>query len=786
MSQPEEHRYRFGPFRLDPQERLLLRDEEPVPLTPKVFDTLTFLIRHRGHLVLKEELMQNLWPDSFVGEDNLVQNISVLRKALGEKASGQRYIVTVPGKGYRFAAEVLELTPASDQQGGLLVGSYTHSQMLIEEEEETDDASFAQSSQRTIPVSRRWRVAGIVAVLIVGVLAFSFYSRHKVKVAQTDKIVLADFDNKSGDPVFDDTLKQALAVQLEQSPFLNVLSDQKVSEELRLMGRARDEHLSWDLAREVCQRSGSKAALLGSISRLGSHYVIGLNALNCEAGDALAREQVEADSREHVLQALSEGATKMRRQLGESLNSIRGFDLPIYKASTTSLEALKAFSLAQRTWSTQGDSAALPLYKLALELDPKFAMAYAHLGNTYENLGESALGAENLRKAYELREKVSERERFYIDAHYYADVTGEVEKALPVYEVWQKVYPSDVATYSDLASIYATVGKYEKGLEEALQAVRLDPDNADNYEALAIAYICLNRLDEAEKALNQAVTHKLEGETLLTDRYHVAFLKDDRAEMQRLVASATGEPGVEDRLLFWHGCTEAYHGRLTRSRLLFRQAVESAKRDQAAERIARFEVSASVNEAFLGNSRTARLEAESALGLSRSRDIQVTAALPLALVGEVTEAEKLAASLNKNFPLDTLVQRYYLPTIRAAVALERKRAKEAVDLLAEVEPYELGAATNLEPIYLRAQAYLMLRDGRAAAAEMQKVLDHPGVVGCHPVGVLARLGLARAYALQRDTAKSSAAYQDFFSAWADADADIPILRQAKAEYAKLQ
>ncbi len=628
----------------------------------------------------------------------------------------------------------------------------------------------------------------IVVSLIAGALYFR--SRSATTLTEKDTIVLADFVNNTGDPVFDETLKQALAVQLEQSPYLNILSERKVASTLRLMGRSPDQPLRGDAARDLCQREGSKALLAGSISSLGNQYVIGLNAINCVTGDSIAKEQAQAAGKEDVLKALNGTAVDMRGKLGESLSSVQKFATPVEEATTSSLEALKAYSLGLKTLSAKGDTAALPLFKRAVEVDPKFAMAYGHMSASYSNLGEAGLAGENARKAYELRDKVSERERLYIDSHYFMTATGELEKAAQVFELSKQTYPSDRLPYTNLGFIYSLIGKYDKGLEEAREALRLEPNSATNYGNLGQDYLTLNRLDEAEAVFKQAEERKLESEALLAYRYQLAFVKGDGTEMARLVTTASGKPGTEDLLLAAQADTETWYGRVNKGRELTRWAVESAVRNDAKETAAVYQAEAALREAELGNRIEARTAVAAALKLAVNRNVQAMSALAMARAGDTAAADKLASELNKNYPLDTLVQGYWLPSLRAAIELERKNPNKAVELLQAAAPYELGQPTGWEgflcPVYVRGQAQLMLHNGSAAAVEFQKFLDHRGVVVNFPLAALARLGLARAYALQGDSTKARAAYLDFLNLWKDADPGIPILNQAKAEYAKPQ
>ncbi|HUE56305.1 MAG TPA: winged helix-turn-helix domain-containing protein [Candidatus Udaeobacter sp.] len=736
---------RFGVFEVDLRSGELRKQGQRIRLQEQPFRVLAVLLQRPGEVVTREELRSAIWStDTFVDFDNgLNTSINKLREGLGDTAERPRFIETLPRRGYRF------LVPVSSG----------------------DRKAAGRLSAWMIAVA-----AVLVAALVAGGLFWRW--RHVQRLTEKDTIVLADFANETGDPVFDDTLKQGLHVQLEQSPFLNILSDQKVNEELQLMGRQKDEHLTLDLAREVCQRLGSKAVLAGSISRLGTHYAVGLNARNCHTGDSLGSDQVEADSQEHVLKALGESATKMRESLGESLKSIQRFDAPLEQVTTPSLEALRAYSLGMKTLDTKGKTAAIPFLRRAVELDPKFAMAYARLGTLYAGTGAPML-SENVRKAYELRERVTERERLYIEAHYYRDVTGEQDKAASVWEVMQQTYPREVEPYSNLAGFYGRLGNFEKALEEAHEALRLDPDDQDSYGTVGYFSMCLNRLDEAEAAFKQAEERHLESEGLLTERYSLAFLKGDEDGMARVAESAAADKGF---LLVLQGFTEAYYGRLRKARELLRRAVESAKQSGAVDTAASFQAVGGLTEAYLGDLQHAR--ADVALPLAANRDAQTAAALALALAGDTEHAEKLATVLNENFPLDTGVQRMWVPTIRAAVAQSHKNPAKAIELLRVMSPYELGAP-RLLPIYERGQAYLMLRNGSGAAAEFQKVIDHAGIVREFPVGALAHLGVARAYALQGDTAKSRAAYQDFLTLWKDADPELPILKQAKEEYAKL-
>jgi len=748
----------FGDFRLDPDRQILWREGQLVPIGPKVVQTLAILVASNGQAVSKDDLIRQVWGETAVEENSLAHNISVLRKVLKEDSSGSFTIETIPRRGYRFCQAPQKAVTA------------------------TEAAPIA--GKRRL----RW-VFGAAVVLMTAVVAGFFASRHPTRLTDKDTIVLADFDNKNGDAVFDDTLKQGLSIQLEQSPFLELISEPRVNGTLKLMGRPAGDRPTLAVMREVCQRTGSKAIVAGSISRLGRQYVIGLKAVNCGTGSLLAEAQEQARDKESVLKALDKAAMSLRSKLGESLSSVQKYDAPL-EATTPSLEALKAYSLGLKRWHAKGATASLPFYKLAVELDPNFAMPYIAMSNAYGALGETGRGAENARKAYELREKVSGRERFFIEAAYYLNVTGELEKAAQEYELWRQAYPRDRVPYESLPFISGSLGNYEKALEESEEILRRSPNNENNYVNVGAALANLNRVDEAETVYQQAGDRKLEGEQLLANRYYLAFLKGDAAQMGHMAAGAKGKPGIEDVVLAAQADTEAWHGKLKSARELTRLAMDSAEHNDAKETAAAYQAAAALREVESGNRAQARADADAAVKLAPNRDVREMAAVALARAGGTVQAEKLGAELDKAFPLDTLVQRYWLPTIRAAVALERKDAKQAVELLKVTSAIELGEPTIVNvylcPIYLRGEAYLMLHDGNAAAAEFQKFIDHYGLVGNFPWGALARLGLGRAYVLSGDKMKARAAYQDFFALWKDADPDVPILKQAKAEYARLK
>ena len=639
----------------------------------------------------------------------------------------------------------------------------------------------------------------IFAVAVLGVLAASsyyFWHRPASKLTDKDTIVLADFTNTTGDPVFDGTLRQGMAVQLEQSPFLSLVSEERIQLTLRLMGQPADTRLTPQVGREICERTASAAVLDGSISQIGTQYNLILKAVACSSGESLASTEAQASDKNHVLDALGKAATEMRGKLGESLSTLQKFDAPLEQATTPSLEALQAYSLGMKALKGKTDfAAAVPLFQRAISLDVNFAGAYAFLGLSYSNLGETSLAAENGRKAYELRERASEREKFLIESNYYEFVIGDLEKALESCELWAQTYPRDDLSWGLEVGIYSSLGQYEKVLAMAHENLRLAPTGI-GYASLVDAYLSLNRLEEARTTAEEAQAKNLDSPYLRFELYRLAFLQNDGAGMAEQVTWAAGKRGVEDVLLGNEAETAAYSGRLGKAREFSRQAVASAKQAQQKETAARYEAGAALREALFGNAAEARQRGASALGLSTSRDVQYAVSLALSFIEDASREqariEKLADNLAERFPEDTVVQFNYLPTLRAQLAISRNDASKAIDALRTAAPYELGLTSyvgfsgTLYPVYVRGQAYVAAHQGGKAVVEFQKILDHRSVVVNEPMGVLAHLGLARAHAMAGNTAKARAAYQEFLALWKDADPDIPILKRARAEYAKLQ
>jgi len=656
--------------------------------------------------------------------------------------------------------------------------------------------SAAPSAAQPVAATRPripWKILAPAAVLLLAAVAAVVYwkTRPVTKLTERDTIVLADFTNSTNDTVFDDTLKQALAIQLEQSPFLNVLSDSKVNQTLKLMNRPPSERITHEVAREICQRSNSKAMLSGSIVSVGSHYLVGLKAIDCQNGDTLSSSQAEAENRDRVLKALGDSGNELREKLGESLASVAKFNKPLDQATTSSLEALKAFTEGRRTSREKGEPAALPYYKRALELDPNFARAYASLGSVYNNLSQVSLGVANYKRAYELRDRVSERERYYIETLYFTTVTGEIEKADRSYSQWILDYPGDYAAHGNLAHNYIILGQYEKAIEEARASIRISPNSAGGYTLLIGSLLSLNRLEDVKAALEQSEQHKLDGPTLRLARYALGFLENDDATMREQLNWAAGKPRAEDMMISTQSDTEAHFGRLAKAREFSQRAVDSATRADARETAAMWRANEALREAEFGNSAQARKVAGQALALTAGRDVELLAALSYARAGDTAQAQKLADKLDRDSPLDTMIQGYWLPTIRAAIELNKGNAAKAIELLQPASNYELGQPSQLPwgtlyPIYVRGLAYLSKGRGQEAAVEFQKFRDHRGLLLNFPLGALAHLQLARAWTVVGDQGAARKAYDDFFAVWKNADADVPVLKEAKSSSAKLR
>jgi DNA-binding winged helix-turn-helix (wHTH) protein/tetratricopeptide (TPR) repeat protein len=779
MDNPVKHLLEFGPFRIDPEQRLLLRDEQPIPISPKAFDLLMVLIQSGGQILLKDDLMKTLWPDTFVEESNLGQHVFQLRKALGERPQDHSYIITVPGRGYRFAQKVRTVAEEEEKEDGeeqIVMATRSLARVVIEEKRETD--------------LRPWVILGAVVVVALAAVAMYWRSAQKPKLAEKDTIVLADFDNKTGDPIFDGTLRQGLSAQLAQSPFLNLLSDRNILHTLSLMGQPKDAQLKPELAREVCQRAQSTAVLDGSITQIGTRYLLTLKAVACSTGELLAATEAEAPDKGHVLDVLGKIASEIRGKLGESLASVEKYDVPPRDVTTPSLEALRAYSLGSRSQSANKASESISLYQQAISLDPNFAMAYTGLGTNYFNLDETTQAQENVRRAYELREHVSEREKLGIELIYYVVAVRNFEAARKSGELAIQIYPRESSTLTNLGTIYGYLGDYDKSLASLQKALELTSGNLQSYTNLLIAYTHVNQFDKAEAVARNASSRNLDSPFAHACLYQVDFLKNDEGAMEKEAAQVVGKPGFEDLILYYESDTAAYHGQFAKARELTRRAADSAIRTGQKETAAEYEAEAAVREALIGNLALASRQANDALALSKGRDVTAISAIALAMAGD-SAGTRMGNDLGSRFPEDTVLTYQSLPSIQSAAALRNNDLARAITTLTASTPYELGQTAQevsfvLYPIYLRGEALLAAKQGTAAAAEFQKILDHPGLVQNEPIGALAYLELGRAYILKGDTANAHAAYQNFFTLWKDADPDVPILKEAKAEYAKLQ
>jgi serine/threonine protein kinase/tetratricopeptide (TPR) repeat protein len=652
-------------------------------------------------------------------------------------------------------------------------------------------AAVSSAAISTLPAPKKtWKIiisaAIVLALLIAGILYAR--TRQSAKLTEKDSVLLADFVNTTGDAVFDGTLKQALAVQLEQSPYLNIVPESRIREALRFMGKPPDERLTNEIAREICQRQGIKAMLTGTIASLGNHYVVTLTAANGSTGDTLATEQVEVENKEQVLKSLDKAASDLRQKMGESLASVQQFAKPLDEATTSSLEALQAFSLGNDEHQKMQDDAAIPSLKKAVELDPNFAMAWATLGVAFNNMGRGAEAAQAVRKAYDLRDRTSEREKLYIQAHYYSEVTVDPEKALQVYAEWRQTYPRDTIAYDNAALAYSELGQPEKALDLASQAHRINPHDVYAYDNMAEAYEALNRFAEAKSISEQAVAEKSDGiavHFVLTD---LAYMRGDRATYEHELALGKGS-STEPFLLLFNAAWQGSEGKVKAAHELWQRADQVSINAGAKDLAAQFLAIEGYTNALFGDSAEARQKLSQVLALSNDPDARTLSAVAFAMIGDVQKSQAIVAGIEHEFPENHFLQTLAIPEAKATQQLQNNQLSEALSTLEIVRPHELGTGPRgggVEPIFLRGQIYLKMRDGAKAAAEFQRILDHLGAAGFSPEYPLARLNLGRAYALQGDTAKARTAYQDFFAAWKDADPDVPILKTAKAEYEKLK
>jgi eukaryotic-like serine/threonine-protein kinase len=796
---------RFGAFELDAASSELRKAGILLKIHPQPLRVLMLLLERPGQIVTREEIRRCLWSNNtFVDfERGINFCVKQIRAVLADDAERPRYIQTLPRRGYRFIAAVAPLDVAKPAASGAVpIGSElpeTASGPVLGPSSR-QDIHVLPSPSLAVRVGAAWARwnsrALIIAFPVLGILIAGsvFFVFHRTpKLTRKDTVVLADFTNATGDPVFDGTLRQGLAVQLEQSPYLNIISAEQIQQTLPLMGLSPDARLIPQIALQLCRRTGSTAVLQGSIASIGNQYVLGLQVVNCGTGESIAEEQVTAEGKGQVLGALALAATTARTKLGESHDSLERFNTPIEQVTTPSLPALQAYSLGRDRIRNDDDLSAIPFLQHAIQLDPNFAMAYASLGLIYMSGGKENPGVENMLKAYELRSRASERERFYIESHYYDVVLVDMEKTRQTYELWEQIYPRDEVPHMNLgASIYYWLGQYEKGLRELRVELQLNPTKKAAIVQTVNQYLALNRFAEAQSAAQQAFAKYPDYAPLRLALYDLAFLQNDPTGMEQQVVWSTGKSWAEALMLNQKANTAAYFGRLGQARELSHRAIASAERDGTKESAADFESSQAFRDALFGNLSESRRLATEGLKLSGGRYVPLRNAMTLARAGETAKALTVADQLGKQFPDDSFVQLIWLPMIYAQTALNHNDSSKAIEILQASTPFELGTSrpdTFMPPLctaYLRGEAFLAAHRGSEAVGEFQKILDHSGIVENDLIGALAHLELGRAYTTRRDTAKAQAAYRDFLTLWKDADPDIPILKEAKAEYAKLQ
>jgi eukaryotic-like serine/threonine-protein kinase len=779
MAQPAKQLYEFGPYRIDSERRLLLRGGESVPLTSKAFDTLLVLVEHKSEVVSKEDLMKALWPDSFVEESNLSQNIFVLRKALGETPQDHQYIVTIPGKGYRFVGNVREV---GTNETGLVVESPSRSPIMV------DEGLRSNRIDRVISQIRRRRNRFLLlACVALGAIFGSvlLLRARRPPMHESDLVLVGDFVNTTGEPVFDGSLKQALAVKLAESPYFNLVPSSQIRATLSLMGRSPDERIVSTIAREVCQRAGAKVVVGGSILNLGNQYVLDLDATSCLTGTTWAHEEVKAPDREQVLKRIGQLIPPLRRKLGESLSSIQRFDTPIEEATTKSLPALKAYASGDEKRAQGHEDESIPSYKLAIELDPDFAIAYARLGAIYSNMQQLDLSEHYLRQAFERRLHVSDREKFYIQAHYYDDVARESDKTIDTYKMWAAEYPRDAVPFNNLTMEYIGTGRLNEAIVTGQRALRLNPGYSNHFGGLARAYLRASHFAEAKAVCEKAIAERLDNWSIHDALYEIAFVEGNGPAMQREIHWFEGNT-LEGWNIYRQAQVALSRGEIQKSGQLFDRARAVTLRQGLEEQATDFTYDQAQYEADLGNRREARATVELALRMMpNSASHKAFAALVFARAADIGRVEALMSELNHLPSLGTDMNHEIVPCIRAAMELNRKNPAAAIEALRIAIPYDLGTPNDGLTMYYRGLAYLELKSGKDAVAQFQKILDNRGVVTTEIYWPLAHLGLARAYALNGDITKSLESYREFLTLWQNADSDLRLLKEAKAEYKRL-
>ncbi len=806
---------RFGPYELDSEGRELRKNGLRLKISGQPLQVLGLLLERPGTAVTRKEFFERLWEvDTFVDFDHSLNTaIKRLRSALDDDPENPKYVETIPKYGYRFigvvqhtgAQAVAKEPPETEQQAESVVenesmftapvelrprlSAFSQTQGHVEARDRLlSHESVEIPGVESEPPSKKWRwalLAGLAVLLAAGA-GFVSHRGSPVQAAltQRDSVLLADFQNKTGEPVFDGALKNGLEIELGQSPFLDIISRDRGREILRLMGHSVEDPISQSLAREVCQRAGAKAVIGGSVARIGNSYIVALEAQDCGDGSTLGHEQAEVTSKEDVLRVLGQVAARLRKQLGESVASIRAFDLPLDEVTTVSLEALKAYSLGIDQLTRGEESKAILLFEHAVELDPGFAMAYTQLGIEYNNLGDSEKAVGYLKKAYALRDHLSEREKLFLTVRYDMVVVGDTEKATQTAEMWTQIYPLDWRPFNTLSARYQVSGEYEKAAVAAEEALRLQPDHYLPYANLARSYLALGRFDDARRVAENAETRHRDSLDTHEVLFDLAFLNRDTPAMQREHLWGVTSPRPND-MLSTEGFAQAASGHLKSALTIFRLSWNADTRSGNKEDEAYSMAGVAVLQADFGELRAAQAQAEQALKLGYGIDTEETAAQALALSGGGAHARFVANDLSRRFPLHVPYRLASLPTVFGSIEVTSGRPAHAIQLLADAVPYDLCEFVSLGPVYIRGLAFLKLGQGREAAAEFQKIIDHPGVDVTSPRHALAHLGLARALALSGNRLESQSAYQHFLTLWADADPDIPELRSAKLEYARI-
>ena len=775
-------RYRFGVFEADVSKGELLRKGERIRLQEQPFRLLILLVERAGEIVSREELRTWLWPqNTFVEFDNgLNVAIRKLRDALGDNPETPRYVETVPRRGYRFLAPVI----AVDEQ----VGPPAMPAAI-----ELPRPPTAESANVPLKLAadkhKVWYASALLVMLaIAAFVGLRAYPRHSAPLLTSkDTIVVADFVNTTGDSVFDDSLKQAVEAGLGQSPFLHVMSERKTGAILLQMGRTPDDRMTGRIAIEVCQRASSKAEVQGSILSLGSSYLIALAAIRCDNGDIITQQQVQVKQKEEVVAALGKATTRLRAQLGESLPSIHDNDVPLELATTSSLEALQIYNHALNTWDRKGDLASLPLFVKATELDPDFVTAYGGLATVYHNLNEDELARQTIAKAYEMRERLPLPEKLALEGRYHLYVTGDLYKAAEVYELRIQNHQNLPGSLTNLGNIEIELGNYDEAAKNFAEVVRLDPTRAAAYFNLATVLMALNRLDQADAWLAKAEQRKIRTDEVLLTEYLRAFLQNDKGAMDRYVLQTSDIPGAQSLLLSAQANTEAYFGHLRRAHELSFAAAEIMEHNGDKGSAASCLAEAALREVDAGADKLARNSIDAALRSGHSEKVMAIAAIVMAQLGDVSRARTIGSELARDYPQDTMIQRYWLPTIRAVIELQSGRPSGAIALLNTFGPLDYAyphvpSVPSLYPVYVRGQAFMAQGDSSHAAAEFQKIIDHRTMIFNFPIMSLALLGRARAYACSADTfPKAHAAYQQFLDLWRDADPGLPLVEHVRRE-----